>query len=70
MSELLTCEEAAERLGIHTGTFRSWIRDGHIPAYRLGQRFTRVEWEEVLQALADQGKSRSLRVERRPEGAQ
>jgi excisionase family DNA binding protein len=55
MEELLTCEEAAARLGIHVGTIRSWIREGHIPAYRLGQRFTRVRWDEVLDALSETG---------------
>jgi excisionase family DNA binding protein len=50
--QLLTLYEAATRLGVHVATLRQWVRDGRIPAYRLGQRFTRVSWDEVLQALA------------------
>lgn len=59
MHELLTLEDAAHRLGVHVATLRSWVRDGRIPAYRLGQRFTRVCWEEVLEALAADWNKRS-----------
>ena len=52
MSALLTCEEAAQRLGVHVATLRAWIREGRVPAYRLGQRFTRVDWEDLLSALS------------------
>ena len=52
MHELLTPRQAAERLGVHVTTFRSWLRKGRLPAYRLGARFTRVSWQEVLSALA------------------
>jgi len=56
VDHLLTSDELAERLGVHVETVRSWIRDGCIPAYRLGRRFTRVRWEEVLAALANDGR--------------
>ena len=52
MQELIQQHEAARRLGIHVTTFRSWVREGRIPAYRVGQRFTRVDWSEVLAAIA------------------
>lgn len=51
MKTLLTCEEAAERLGIHVSTIRAWIRQGRIPAYKLGQRFLRVDLVEVLSTM-------------------
>jgi len=58
MKDLLTCEEVACRLGVHVSTVRAWIRDGRVPAYRLGQRFTRIDWNAVLAALSEQpGKS-------------
>ena len=51
MQELLTLSQAASRLGIHIATMRAWFRDGRVPAYRLGQRFTRVSWPAVLASL-------------------
>ena len=52
MSKLLTLDEAATRLGINVSTMRDWVREGLIPAYRVGQRFTRVDWQQVLDAMA------------------
>lgn len=54
MAELIKLDEAAGRLGVHVTTIRAWIRAGRLPAYRLGQRFTRVAWAEVLTALSEQ----------------
>lgn len=51
MNELLKLEEAADRLGVHVSTFRAWVRSGHVPAYRVGGRFARVDWQEVLRAI-------------------
>jgi excisionase family DNA binding protein len=51
MRELLTLEQAAERLGIHVCTLRAWVREGRVPAYRLGRRFVRVDWVTLLAAL-------------------
>lgn len=51
MEELLTLREAADRLGVHVTTLRSWVREGKLPAYRLGRRFTRVSWAAVLDRL-------------------
>ena len=55
MKDLMTLEEAARRLGIHVTTLRGWVRNGLVPAYRLGQRFARVSWDEVLGALSEEG---------------
>lgn len=52
MGILITLPETASRLGVHVGTVRSWVRAGHIPSYRVGQRFVRVDWDEVRQHLA------------------
>ena len=51
MQELISLAKASTRLGIHVGTLRAWVRDGKVPSYRVGQRFTRVRWDEVLEAL-------------------
>ncbi|HTF90053.1 MAG TPA: helix-turn-helix domain-containing protein [Planctomycetota bacterium] len=52
MAELISLRDAAKRLGVHVSTLRSWVRTGHVPAYRIGQRFTRVDWDELLARVA------------------
>jgi excisionase family DNA binding protein len=51
MNGLLTLGQAAERLGVHVGTLRAWVRNGQIPAYRVGGRFARVAWDELLESI-------------------
>lgn len=53
MNELITLREAAKRLGVHIATLRTWVREGRLPAYRLGARFTRISWPAVLAALEE-----------------
>ena len=57
--ELTTLDEAAQRLGVHVTTLRRWIREGRVPAYRLGSRFVRVDWKQVIQAISREGSRRS-----------
>lgn len=52
MDRLLTFDETAARLGVHVATLRAWVREGRVPAYRLGRRFARLNWAEVLRALS------------------
>jgi excisionase family DNA binding protein len=40
--ELLTGVEVARRLGIHRITLRNWIREGRLPAIKLGHNTVRV----------------------------
>jgi excisionase family DNA binding protein len=49
--ELITLSEAARRLRVNVQTVRTWVAAGKLPAYRQGQRFTRVTWAAVLDAL-------------------
>jgi excisionase family DNA binding protein len=55
MREYLTPEEAAEVLGIHVQTMRSYIRTARIPAFRMAGeraiRIRRVDLEKVLEPL-------------------
>ncbi len=51
MKQFLTCTEVANRLGVHVGTVRGWVRAGMIPAHRLGGRFRRLDWDEVVGAM-------------------
>jgi excisionase family DNA binding protein len=50
--ELLSPEEAAQRLGVHTQTVRGYIRDGRLPAFRIaGERAIRIRRDDVLALL-------------------
>jgi excisionase family DNA binding protein len=51
MRQLITLKEAADRLGVHVSTVRSWVRSGRVPAFRCGRRFVRVDWATILAAL-------------------
>jgi excisionase family DNA binding protein len=53
--EYLTPEDAAEALGVHVQTMRTYIRIGRLPAFRLaGERALRIrraDLEKVLEPL-------------------
>lgn len=59
MKDIVSLEQAADRLGVHIATLRKWVREGKVPAYRVGGRFVRVSWPELLQAIAT-GQERRL----------
>jgi excisionase family DNA binding protein len=48
---LITTEEVAKRLGTNVDTIRRWVREGLIPAIRLGGRFIRMDWDAVMDAM-------------------
>lgn len=49
MADRLSLQEAADRLGVHYMTAYRWVRDGRLPATKLGGRFeVRVEDVEAL----------------------
>jgi excisionase family DNA binding protein len=47
---LLSAREVGERLGIKPRTVSLWVRQGRLPAYRVG-RYLRFDWDEVTRAL-------------------
>jgi excisionase family DNA binding protein len=49
--QLISIEEAADRLGIHTATVRRMIKRGELKAYRLGHRIIRVEEADITHYL-------------------
>jgi excisionase family DNA binding protein len=46
--KLLTVDEAAEFLGVHTGTLRLWLREGVIKGRKYG-RVWRISKQDLLQ---------------------
>lgn len=44
---LLTINQAAERLNVTHGCVRAWVRDGRLPAVRVGTRALRVRPEDL-----------------------
>jgi excisionase family DNA binding protein len=52
----LTTEEVGQELGVSDATIRRWIRDGRLPAIRVGQRSYRVRRADlalVTQVIGD-----------------
>lgn len=52
LERLFTPEEAADYLGVHVQTVRTWIRTGRLPASRLaGQRALRIRTSDLSHVL-------------------
>lgn len=52
VKELLSPDDAAEFLGVHTQTVRGYIRSGKLPAHRLaGERAVRIRRQDLLDLL-------------------
>ena len=51
-----SCKEVAERYGVKETTVWGWVKDGKLPAYRLG-RIIRVS-ADALKAFEEQSKMR------------
>ena len=47
---LLTAKELARRLGTHANQLYKLVRDGKIPAIKVG-RALRFQWDEVIDTL-------------------
>lgn len=45
--KLLTLEEAARRLGIPADDVEAWVKNGRIPAFRLGGSLLRLRLQDV-----------------------
>ena len=65
--DLISCAQAARRLGIHVSTIRAWARGGRFPVYRHGKRFIRLNWSELLETLADAAEGKSTKEGRLPD---
>lgn len=52
--ELLTSSACAARLGVHRSTITRWVRNGTLPAWRIGG-VLRVDWSDVLSLVNVKG---------------
>lgn len=46
--QLVPIAQAAQLLAVHTSTIRRWIREGKLPAYRVGDKGVRVRYGDVM----------------------
>ncbi len=56
-SEIMTCEQVAELLGVHTRTVRHLIRDEGLPPLRRIGKLWRFRRSDVLAWMANRKKS-------------
>jgi excisionase family DNA binding protein len=50
--EYLTVAEAATLLRVATSTIRRWIREGDVPAYRIGRRRVALKRDELTNLIS------------------
>ena len=52
LPETLNISEAAELLGLHRNTIAGWIREGKLPAQKVGREM-RIKREDLLQVVEE-----------------
>lgn len=55
-TDLLTIEEAARFLKVSTVTIHRWLKQGRLPAYRLGPRYVRIRRGDLATVLRPTGR--------------
>jgi excisionase family DNA binding protein len=53
VEELLTCQQVSEALGVSVNTVWRWIRDGKLPAKKLGRKLYRIYKADLEKFLAE-----------------
>lgn len=51
VDRLIPVPQAARLLAVHISTIRRWIRQGKLPAYRVGDKGVRVRYDDLMQLL-------------------
>lgn len=51
VDRLIPVPQAARLLAVHISTVRRWIRQGKLPAYRVGDKGVRVRYDDLMQLL-------------------
>ncbi|TAK35106.1 MAG: DNA-binding protein [Chloroflexota bacterium] len=64
--ELLTMAEAARILKVSVVTIKRWLKQGIIPAYRVGPRYVRIRRSDLARATALVGKEETMPAEEKP----
>ena len=55
VDRLIPVPQAARLLAVHISTIRRWIRQGKLPAYRVGDKGVRVSYGDLMQLLTPLG---------------
>lgn len=48
---LISTQTAGERIGVSMATVQQWVRDGRLPAVRIGRRY-RIDADELDKLIA------------------
>lgn len=68
VDRLIPVPQAARLLAVHISTIRRWIRQGKLPAYRVGDKGVRVRYDDLMQLLTplEIQQEDSVRADHRP----
>ena len=63
--DLVTITEAARLLKVSPSSIRRWVGQGHLPAYRVGQRRVRVKKDDLARLVVpvQEGEEKPLAVD-------
>ncbi len=61
--DLLTIPEAAAALKVSPVTIARWLKQGRLPAYRMGPRAVRIRREDLMAVLTPSGHAETSRTE-------
>jgi excisionase family DNA binding protein len=53
VAQMLSIPEAAELMGVSQDALRRWVREGLIPARRVGKRMLRVNKSDLARLVTD-----------------
>jgi len=53
VAQMLSIPEAAELIGVSQDALRRWVREGLIPARRVGKRMLRVNKSDLARLVTD-----------------
>lgn len=57
VGQMLSIPQAAEMMGVSQDALRRWIREGLIPARRIGKRMLRVNKSDLARLVTDVSRS-------------
>jgi excisionase family DNA binding protein len=60
VKQYLTKQEVAEYFGVSIRTITNWIRQGILPAQRVGSRFVRIDLDDLKHVITPIPSSRNF----------